>query len=204
MLTHPTTQYSLLLAALAAIRPITKNVNPLICDTPLQTLKVRSYILLTHAALEEYIEELTLEVAKAAVQQFTANKSICIALLGLVSSTLLDEVSVGKAKKRATQDVFNNIDVFAAEALTRFHMLVKGNNGIKRNDQLSLFLPIGVDPEQADSATLAAMDAFGTKRGDIAHKAKITKTHTLSEIESDIATIVSGLKMFDQAACEAL
>lgn len=201
---HPTNHYETLLRSLDGMKPLVQRVNPLTCETPLQTLKVRSYILLSHAALEEYLEDLCKDVALQAVEKFKESKKITNALLGLVASGLLDEISVGKAKRKAKQDLFHDIEMFASEALTQFHTVIKNNNGIKRANQLSLLLPIGIDPETTDSATLAALDSYGTKRGDVAHKAKITKVHTLSEIDSELNSILLGLKLFDHAGCEAL
>lgn len=201
---HPTSQYGDLRSALKELRPITARVNPLICETPLQTLKVRSYILLAHAALEEYLEELAISAARQACKQFKDNGQLSLALVGLISAGVLDEIAVGKARKKATQDLFNNIEAFVDEALTRFSLIVKDNHGIKRHNQISLLLPIGFDPEAVDAATLAALDSFGTKRGDIAHKAKISKVHTLSEVDSSLNTILTGLAAFDRAACSAL
>lgn len=201
---HPTPHYEALITSIKNMKPLIRQVNPLFCETPLQTLKVRSYILLSHAALEEYLEDLCKDVASIAVRKYKQHGNITNALLGLISSGLLDDISIGKAKKKVKQDLFHNIEIFATEALTQFHSVINNNNGIKKANQLSLLLPIGVDPESTDFATLAALDAFGTKRGDVAHKAKIAKAHTLSEIDSDLNSILNGLKLFDQASCNAI
>ncbi len=201
---HPTTHYEALVKSIDEMKPLIRRVNPLFCETPLQALKVRSYILLSHAALEEYLEDLCKNVAGIAVKKYRDESKITRALLGLISSGLLDDISIGKAKKKVKQDLFHDIEIFAGEALTQFYNIIKNNNGIKKANQLSLLLPIGVDPESTDSATLAALDAFGTKRGDVAHKAKIVKEHTLSEIDGDLTSILAGLKLFDQASCNAL
>lgn len=203
-MTSPSTHFKALKASLAGIRPITNNVNKLFCETPVQHLKVRSFILLSHAALEEYLENAALDIALKARTLYKSKGYITKALVGLISSGVLEEINAGKQKKKITQDVFKNIDVFSLEAYNQFVAKVATNHGIKRDNQLNLFLPIGVNPDEVDFATVAALDAFGAKRGEIAHKAKITKIHTLSEILTDLETIAKGLRALDTAAQDAL
>src|SRR5688500_6106137 len=102
---HPTPHIRRLRRVLSDLSPLISRVNPLICDSPLQVLKVRSYILLSHAALEEYLEELVLDVAVKSRQLFKEKGYITKALVGMISSGLIEEIADGKAKKKVVQDL---------------------------------------------------------------------------------------------------
>jgi len=65
-------------------------------------------------------------------------------------------------------------------------------------------LQIGVDPEEIDLGTSAALHAYGVKRGDFAHKFKITTKETRSSITNETKQIFDGLQNFDVAACVQL
>lgn len=191
--------YDRLVDNLKIARKTTGGVDPLYCRTDLQDLKVQSYILLSHAAIEEDLESIVLETAQIALQNYVSKQIITRALIGLISSGLIARMEEKTLTKKVSEDLFHNIGLFSGIAFGRFKSLVGENNGIKLKDQRKLLLPIGIDPEFEDSVTTAALESFGGKRGAIAHGLKITKKHTLSEIDGDIATIVAGLKNFDQA-----
>ena len=190
--------------SIRSTRAIASSVNPLFCNTKLDELKVKSYILLSHAAIEQYLEDLSFDVALNARNLFVKNGYITKCLIGLISSGILDEVSDGKGKKKISGNVFRNLDQFSSIAYSKYLEVIEGNHGIKKSNLMDLFLPLGVNPEIVDISTVAILESFGQKRGDIAHKAKISKTHTLSEIDSDLKQIVEGLRNFDAAACGSL
>lgn len=199
-----TEHYNQLLVHLATARRITYNVDPIICNTVIQELKIKSYIFLAHAAIEQYIESLVLDIAKQALDEYHANQRVTRALIGLISSGLLARVEESGLIKKVKKEPFENIGLFASSAYGRFLSLVGNNNGIKTENQLKLFLPIGVDPSTEDPVTMAALDSFGGKRGVIAHEFKIAKVHSLSEIDSDLLTIKQGLPILDELCVSAV
>lgn len=192
-------QYQKLVDDLAIARKICYKVPDHSCNTEVQELKVKSYIFLSHAIFEEYIEQITLSTATEALRKFTAESTITTTLVGLISSGIIGRIDEDGISRKLKREPFEDIGLFATTSFGRFKSIVSNNNGIKKDDQLKLLLPVGVDPETEDPATMAALDGFGTKRGNIAHAFKISKAHTLSEIESDVETIKIGLQSFDQA-----
>lgn len=89
--------------------------------------------------------------------------------------------------------------------MDEYHSLVSSNNGIKAKDQKKLMYPIGVDPEVVDIATVNNLDAFGDIRGKIAHRFSAIRSElTRSDVESKVDIILSGIVLFDKAACAAL
>lgn len=196
--------YIKLVSDLNIARKIAGGVDPLVCKTVLQDLKVQSYILLSHAALEDYLESLVLATAEAALQRFVSTQRISRSLLGLITSGLIGRMEEKALSKKVSEELFQDVSTFASVAYGRFKSVVGDNNGVKIADQRRLLLPVGVDPATEDPVTMAALDSFGGKRGAIAHGLKIAKKHTLSEIDGDLLTIRTGLSNFDQACASAL
>lgn len=159
---------------------------------------------MAHAAIEQYVETLVLDIAKQALDQYVATQKVTRALIGLISSGLLARVEESGLIKKVKKEPFENIGLFASASYGRFKSLVGENNGIKTENQMKLFLPIGVDPSTEDPVTMAALDSFGGKRGAIAHEFKIAKIHSLSEIDSDLSTITKGLPVLDELCTKAL
>lgn len=199
----PTQHYRLLVRSIKKARLITRGVNRLGCATDLQHLKLQSYIILCHSALEEYIEELALSAAREARSVYVNNGVITKTLVALIASKLVDDVSE-RSKSKLTSELSSNIEVFSKEAFNRYHDVVKSNNGIVKRDQQKIFVPIGVVPEAVDLVLMNSLNAFGAKRGDVAHKFRVQRTETLTSVETDLANIVRGLIAYDQAVCDAL
>ena len=84
----PTTHYRLLVNSLKKARLIIRGVNKLGCTTDLQHLKLQAYILLCHAALEQYIEDLALSAAKSARDIYVKKGVVTKTLLGKSCKTL--------------------------------------------------------------------------------------------------------------------
>ena len=196
----PSPQYDKLVRDIATARRITYSVPAHACSTTIHELKVKSYIFMSHAIIEEYLETIAMHVADQALEQLVKHSTLTTAAVGLISSGIIGRVEEdGTISKKLKREPFEDIPLFLTTAYGRFKSVVSKNNGIKNDDQLKLLLPIGVDPAVEDSATMAALDSFGGKRGAIAHEFKISKTHTLSEIDGDLATIRTGLLTYDSA-----
>lgn len=199
----PTPHYRALLRSVNKAKLITRGVNKLGCETDLQHLKLQSYILLCHSALEQYIEDLGLSAAQAARTIFARSGTITRTLVALISSKLIHDLPE-KSKARISTELLSNIDQFSEEAFNRYRGIVSNNNGIVKRDQQKIFVPIGVDPETVDLVLMNNLHAFGAKRGDVAHKFRVQRTDTLTAVETDLTTIIKGIIVYDQAACQAL
>jgi hypothetical protein len=200
----PTALYQKMVADLLEARKIAYRVPLYQCNTVVQELKIKSLMFLSHAIIEEYIETVVLDTAQKAVMIYDTENRITRALIGLISSGLIGRVEESGINKKIKKEPFENISLFSSYAFGRFKSLIGDNNGIRVNDQMKMLLPVGIDPGTEDPVTMAALDSFGGKRGAIAHTFKIAKSHTLSEIEGDIATIRSGLLNYDNACLAAL
>jgi hypothetical protein len=199
----PAPHYRLLISSLKKAKLITGGVNKLGCDTDLQHLKLQAYILLCHAALEQYIEDLALSAAQAARSTYVGSGIITKTLVALISSRLVEDISE-KSKSKLTTDLSSNVDEFSKEAFNRYRTVVISNNGIVDRDQKKILVPIGVDPATVDLVLMNNLHVFGARRGDVAHKFKVQRADTLTAVDTELATIVKGIIAYDQAVCEAL
>jgi len=172
--------------------------------TALDHLKVQSYILLAHAAIEEYLEGLGREVAREARRRFKSQGLITHALVALIAAKALDDVA-DKARKRVSEDLSSNLDVFSELALNKYEGDLNSNHGILEKNQKNILLPIGVNPETTDTSLMNTMNAFGMTRGAIAHSfAMIRVEHTAGDVNNTLKTMLSSIANYDKAACEAL
>jgi hypothetical protein len=199
----PTRQYKDLKRALSNAKKITRGVDMHECKNDLQFLKLHSYILLCHSAIEEYIEKLGEEVALEARRVFTRDGVITKALIAMVSAKIIDDLPE-KGRKRVSTDLVVNIDEFSKEAFNRYKSILKSNNGITTKDQMAVLLPIGVDPENTDLVLMQAMHNFGAKRGEVAHSFKVRRNDTLADVWASVNTIANLLVGYDQAACRCI
>lgn len=199
----PTPYHKALVTSLRKARLITGGINKLGCATDLQHLKLQSYILLCHSALEQYIEDLGLHSAQSARSIYTNSGIITKTLVALISSKIITDIPE-KSKIKIAADISSDIEEFSREAFNRYRAVVQSNNGIVDRDQKKLLIPIGVDPATTDLVLMNNLHAFGAKRGDVAHKFIVHRTDTLSSVETDLTTIQAGIIAYDRAACEAL
>lgn len=201
---HPTDHLKKLRNSVRQARTILQRVPKHESQTTLDHLKVQSFVLLVHSALEEYLETLGYECAIAARKTVKENSQITPSLLGLVTAKLIRDLPE-KSKKKLASDVVANLDTFSIEAMSEYHQVVSDNNGIKADDQKKLMLPIGVDPETVDLETMNNLDAFGLTRGKIAHNFTAIRIDlTRNDIENKVDLILKGITQFDKAACNAL
>jgi hypothetical protein len=198
----PTDPYIRLEVAVKNAAIIVRGVDPIQCRTDLQHLKLQSYTLLCHAAIEEYLEELCLQVATTSRQLYKENGVITKSLVSLISAKLLDDMSE-KGKKRIKGELASDIEIFSAEAYTTYKHVVTSNHGIVNDNLKALLLPIGVNPE-TDIALMASLHSFGGKRGELAHKFVLRREDTLSDSKSRIDLLVRSLIAYDEAACSCI
>ncbi|WP_334312322.1 HEPN domain-containing protein [Cognatishimia sp. SS12] len=167
-------------------------------------LKVQSFVLLSHAAFEQYIEELVSEISKKALSELKNNDEVCRALLCLVASEAMLQVDKEVARRKIRSTAASDLVGFASEAYTNLTRDIKSNHGVTTADQRKLLLQVGIDPEEVDLNVSAALNAFGTKRGNIAHKFKIQTSETRSSVLAETDQIFEGLLNFDKAGCVQL
>lgn len=197
----PTDPYKSLTASLTNVKKILARVPEGECVSALDHLKVQSYVLLAHAAFEQYMEEIVALISREAHAQLKKENRVCRAMLCLVASEAIQQVDDDIARRKIKASMATDLLSFASKAVSNLTVDIKENHGVTTSDQRKLFLQIGVDPEETDLTVSAALNAFGTKRGSIAHKVKMKTSETRSSVLSETSQILGGLLAFDAAAC---
>jgi hypothetical protein len=122
-----------------------------------------AYIVLAHAEIESFLEELVLRKAHRAVQQFDATQRVTPILRKLVAYYVAQ-------KRRSWGEVSLPTPPTVDAAYISFQGHVTNNNGIRRKDIEKLLYPLGVLESSLNQTWLAQMDSFGFNRGGWAHK----------------------------------
>ena len=119
--------------------------------------RLQSYILLVHAEIEYFLEELGKEVVQSAVLASTTTSC-----RPLVSRLIYLKTKGTIEITRLSPDLINSVSKF-------YERIVEGNHGLKALHLMRLFMPLGLTHRDFDVVFLANMEAFGRKRGGIAH-----------------------------------
>ena len=169
--------------------------------------KTIAYRIMTHAEIEEYLEERAWNIAIESINQFERINKINRVIACLIAFS--GQNMAGPPDTLACPSG-NNVQDWAAKlsltdkaksALTTFKSKIERNNGIREKDILTLLLPIGIKPDQIDRVWLSTIDAFGQKRGLVAHHSSINyrAKHQLdpkTELDT-VNNILFGLREID-------
>lgn len=184
--------------SLSRTNSILKSVRNTPNPSKLEILKIQSYIVLTHASFENYLEDVSLNLAIAARKKYKIDGKITDTLVALISAGLIDELAT-KSRTKALEGIAKSIEVFSVEAFNKYRTVVANNHGIKTENQDKLTIPIGLKLDEFDAALSAALDSFGAKRGVIAHThPSIVIVDTRNAISTAVSSILSMLTNFDQ------
>ena len=150
--------------------------------TKIQQDLIRSFVLLVHAEIEAYFEDVAREKVRKALSSWTATrkKSSCLKAVLAYSGNELSYETVKKVDS-------NNIAFRLNKAVNHFVSLIQKNHGVKENNLLSILIPLGVELSEIDPLWLSTMDAFGNLRGIIAHNS--TSVHTLIDRNTEVQRI---------------
>jgi hypothetical protein len=153
-------------------------------------LDVRSYCLLSHAALEEYFEEVVLAIADSAIDQW---KNAAVLSRALVMLLVRYGMTAGISDEDEGENVkvYDHIRGLAAQAKVRFSDDVHGNHGASPRYLRRLLVPVGLD-FLPDANTLDSLTRLARVRGAYAHHGAV-KTVTSPE---DARNYVSDCRAF--------
>jgi hypothetical protein len=120
---------------------------------------VRAYIVLAHAEIEEYLETRAKDIVSHSVDRWKTRYKVnrCIA------SLLLRHDS---AKTPSPRDSASHIHCAAHDYEKS---VVRTNHGIKEENVIALFSPLGLDKAEIPSSLLIELSNFGSARGKVAH-----------------------------------
>lgn len=200
----PTEPYKKLRKALRDLKPLLARMPLHECRTQLHHLKVQSFVVLAHAAFEDYLEDLSRACSDSAIDRINTAGTITRTLVCMIASEVVAQIDEDTPRKKIKADVASDLQQFANCAKVNHVQSIKDNNGIRTANLKHILTPIGVDAEECDLPTANALNAFGVKRGSIAHSFVIQTAETKSSVQGEVETIFKGLLNFDRRACECL
>lgn len=132
---------------------------------------IRSYVLLVHAEIEAYFEDVAKEKVSKSLSKWMSSrqKSTCLkAILAYAGN----ELSYETTKKADSYNIAFRLN----RAVSHFLSLINKNNGIKEANLLSILVPLGIELNDIDPVWLSTMETFGSFRGQIAHNSLQVQT----------------------------
>jgi hypothetical protein len=146
---------------------------------------MRAYLLLVHAEIESYFEEICEEKLKKAFKIWVTKRTKSNVLLSLTS------FCESNIKNDNLEDRIN-------DALTSQIKKLKDNNGIKQKNILSMVLPLGIELSNLDMTWLSVMNTFGAARGDVAHKtAAVQQQLDPQTLKATVTLIMNEIQKID-------
>lgn len=150
-------------------------INPMGIYTDAEQDSIRAFVLLCHAEIECFIEDWAQILLDA----------LLLELLNLKAGSLF-------ARSHA------------AKVTSSLHHTISINHGIKMDNILKMFEPLGLveaDFDAIDSKFLTQMNAFGSRRGESAHSSAIRAKQQPSPIKEKkaVAEILEYLEKFETA-----
>lgn len=164
--------------------------------------QIRSYVMLVHAEIESYFEDVSKDKARNSLNLWsnTRQKSNC-----LLSIMAFCTVELGWDKIQNENDK-NSLSYRINRTVNHYIESLEDNHGVKTKNIKKMLLPLGVEDTEFDQTWLIVMDNFGRDRGELAHTThsvqyqidpQTEKTrvnfHIMREIER-LDNIIRGLK----------
>lgn len=148
-------------------------------------IHLRSYILLCHAAIENFIEELAKKALQTSIKQYQDNKKVNAILLNCISNSFKNEK-------------FELImDSFFDRLKEHLSVIVEKNHGIKSSNISKIYNYVGIN-----NNIYPTFDTLGDVRGKFAHynikeaqmKAEVYKKHSPQTYKEFIESALNDLK----------
>lgn len=153
--------------------------------------KLRAFTVLSHAEFEHYFESVAQVCFDYGKELWKKENKIHPILLNIIlfsGETFSGKWAMGTPQKMIDERV-----------CSAFQTVIDKNHGIKEENILKLFVPLGIRMSNFDTAWLSTISSYGTKRGSIAHKS-CSVIHALygPDLTSNIKAILAGIRLLDR------
>jgi hypothetical protein len=166
----------------------------------LHELKLRSYVLLCHAAIEEYLERVSVSVLRESFEAFEMDGKVRDPLL--CACSYYNICVPMEISTRRDGDPFQAIfQKLCEKAISEHDLAIRQNNGIKTKDQDAIFLPIGVRLHDFDRILSQGLNSYGTTRGKFAHVFGFQSITPRIGQEKTVWNLVRLLRDLDNMLC---
>jgi hypothetical protein len=132
-------------------------------------LQARGFLVLSHAAVETYLEDWAKDIAKAAEAVWIKRQRVAPPLAYLVGSLGERAKTVESLALAGGKDSRNRFADVVLKLFPAFYKRVNENNGIKEKNVLKLFDPLGIEAAAFTATLLPNLDTLGKRRGEHAH-----------------------------------
>ncbi|WP_272007045.1 HEPN domain-containing protein [Roseovarius sp. ZX-A-9] len=168
----------------------------------LQQIRLRSYILICHAAFEEYLEQLSLAVLSESLREFERDGKVRDPLLCACAYYKLPLLGAAGGD-RCSGDALNALlhDLFK-KSIEEHSMALDGVHGIKTKDQDSILMPVGLNLFSHDRLLSQALNSFGGKRGKYAHGLGFKMVTPRAGWEKTVSDLLRLTLPLDNMLCE--
>ncbi len=171
--------------------------------TGLEIDRIVAFRLMAHAEIESYLEEIAIETADKATDDWLNKGLITKPLLALVAYA---EGTFGDLPDAKSSKLVSSLSERISTSKKRFSTFAKvENHGIKKWNILRLLLPVGIEEKELDEYWLSATTSFGADRGEVAHQSN--RVYNRPDPESDYKTVnelLGGLKDIDKKLFELI
>lgn len=200
-MTESSAEYFRLECALAEAGGLLSDLPPHNIVNRIHELKLRSYVLLCHAAIEEYLERVSIAVLRESLEAFRADGKVrdpLVCACSYYKINVSQEVS-----SRRNGDSFRDILLaLSARAIEEHDVALEGIYGIKTKDQDAILLPIGIKLFDFDRLLSQNLNSFGVTRGSFAHRFGLKHIVPRAGVESTVRGIFGLLQNLDNFLCE--
>lgn len=155
--------------------------------TAAQEDKLRAFIALCHAELEDYFESVAKCILEKSEEQWNTKK---IANYNFANLLL-------RGKRPDKQDLDAGTLYF--KVIDTYKSVIKNSNGIKTCNIHALFWPLGYNDDDFEASFLAQLDSFGAQRGNIVHSSAKKAVQQLDQtsVYKTITDILTALESFE-------
>jgi hypothetical protein len=169
-------------------------------DTKRVQAYTRAFLVLSHAEVESYLEEWAKDIARASESIWLSSGRMTKPLAFLLG-TLAERIAL--PERLSVPNIKDGPQRFADGAVKlfqKYYKQIKDNNGIKEQNVLVLFGPLGVPAAALGSTLLPNLDSLGSTRGTHAHhSAKAVQSLLDPETEyKKVSALLIDLGAFDQ------
>lgn len=192
-----TPEYHILCHSLATAKLSIRDLPDTNIRDELDEMRLKSFIFLCHAAVEEYFENVTKgALIRSKVTLFDSRR---------IPKILMSAVSHYQLKLKGNwpaisseSDEINALGGMLELAIREHTQTVYENHGIKTKDQDNLCLPLGIRVHDFDHILSQNLNSFGEGRGKIAHGFRIKQLIPKVGCVQSVATLSALLLPFDQ------
>jgi hypothetical protein len=181
----------------ATIRSLLAGLHPHLIPDDDHTLRLKAYILLTHAAIEEYLEKVSLIVLDHSYQKFVECRVIAKPLWA-ACSFYPDPMKSNSLVFRSSQDFWTVCDELFRWSIQMHRAAITELHGIRTKHQDKIFYPLGLKLHDFDHLLSQALNSYGRGRGQLAHEFRITQQFPRAACEQSVEQILALLLPLDQ------